>query len=315
MATFFPTQVVLEVTSACNLSCKGCAIHGPDRFVTRPTGPMPEKYWQAAIAEMGSWNRELNLTAHGGGEPLLHPQFKAILQFAKSFPKLRTGFLTNGMLLDANWSEFVVSIGLDWIGFSIDGVSSETHRVVRKKSNLDQIEKHLRDLLSVRERAKTTQPFVTLNMVAYEEVINQKKLFLERWLNKVNNITISHYRNPPDSRRWPTVPSERKPCFLLWSQMIVACDGRVGLCCEDFNIDFPLGRIGEKPLIEIWNGPEIARLRSMHEKADFESHPMCRECDTWADNIVQKIETDHQVGCTMFHKASQTEYKPLCVRK
>ncbi len=311
MTIYFPSQVILEVTSACNLSCKGCAMHGPDRFVTRPTGPMPEKLWRMAIAEIGSWNRELNLTAHGGGEPLLHPRLKEILQFAKSFQKLQTGFLTNGMLLDMNWSEFVVSLGLDWIGFSIDGVSPETHRIVRKKSDLDLIEKHLIDLLSARERAKAQKPFVTLNMVAYEEVADQKDLFVERWLDKVNNITISHYRNPPDSRRWPIVPSERKPCFLLWSQMVIACDGRVGLCCEDFNIDFPFGRIGEKPLIEIWNGPEISELRKMHELGDFESHPMCRGCDTWSDNIIQKTENNDRIGCRMFHKASQTEYKPL----
>ena len=311
MTIYFPSQVILEVTSTCNLSCKGCAIHGPDRFVTRPTGTMPEKYWRTAIAEIGSWNRELNLTAHGGGEPLLHPRLKEILRFAKSFPKLQTGFLTNGMLLDMNWSEFAVSLGLDWIGFSIDGVSPETHRIVRKKSDLDLIERHLLDLLSVREKSKALKPFVTLNMVAYEEVADQKELFVKRWLNKVNNITISHYRNPPHSKRWPLVPSDRKPCFLLWSQLGIACDGRVGLCCEDFNVDFPLGRIGEKPLIEIWNGPEISELRKMHERGEFESHPMCRECDTWADNIIQKTEENERTGCRMFHKASQTEYRPL----
>jgi radical SAM protein with 4Fe4S-binding SPASM domain len=272
---------------------------------------MPEAFWRTAIAEIGSWDRELNLTTHGGGEPLLHPQLKEILQFAKSFPKLQAGFLTNGMLFDMNWSEFALSTGLDWVAFSIDGVSPDTHRVVRKKSDLDLIEKHLTDLLWVKKRKKSQKPFISLNMVAYEEVVDQKDLFVKRWLNQVDNITISHYRNPPNSKRWPQVPSERKPCFLLWSQMVIASDGRVGLCCEDFNIDFSFGRIGDKPLIEIWNGPEFSELRKKHEHGDFESHPMCRECDTWADNIIQKTEENDHIGSRLLHRASQTDFKPL----
>ncbi len=129
---YLPSQVILEVTSACNLCCKGCAIHGPQHYVTRPMGTMEEKVWRTAIADIGSWGREVNLTTHGGGEPLLHPRLKEILTFAISFPRLEIGFLTNGMLLDQDWSEFLVSLGLDWISFSIDGVFPETHRIVRK---------------------------------------------------------------------------------------------------------------------------------------------------------------------------------------
>ncbi|MBF0228868.1 MAG: radical SAM protein [Desulfamplus sp.] len=322
MTTYFPSQVVLEVTSRCNLECKGCAVHGPDSFTTRQTGNMSEQDWRTAIKEIGSWDKELNLTAHGGGEPLLHPNFKEILQLVKSFPKLNAGFLTNGMLLNKEWAEFVVDIGLDWIGFSIDGVSPQTHKIVRKGSNLEIIEKHLLELLLIRERSsikkpsnkepsKSPKPLITLNMVAYDEVYDQKEQFVQKWLNKVDNITISHYRNPPSSRRALLVPQERKPCFLLWSQMIIASDGRVGLCCEDFNIDFPLGRVGEKPLIEIWNGSEISKLRKMHEAGDFTSHPMCHDCDTWSDNIIQKTEENKNLGFKMLHRASQTEYKPL----
>ncbi|MBF0111349.1 MAG: radical SAM protein [Desulfamplus sp.] len=311
MTTYFPTQVVLEVTSRCNLACKGCAIHGADSFTTRKTGDMQEEDWRAAIKEIGSWDRELNLTAHGGGEPLLHPNFKEILKLSKSFPKLNTGFLTNGMLFNKEWAEFVVDIELDWIGFSIDGVSPQTHKMVRSGSNLELIEKHLLDLLSIKEHAKRDKPTVTLNMVAYDEVYDQKEQFVQKWLNKVDNITISHYRNPPSSRRAALVPEKREPCFLLWSQMVIASDGRVGLCCEDFNIDFELGKIGKKPLIEIWNGSEISKLRKMHEDREFTSHPMCRDCDTWSDNIIQKTEENRNLGFKMLHRASQTEYKPL----
>lgn len=309
--TYLPSQVILEVTSACNLCCKGCAIHGPQHYVTRPMGTMEEKVWRTAIADIGSWGREVNLTTHGGGEPLLHPRLKEILTFAISFPMLEIGFLTNGMLLDQDWSEFLVSLGLDWISFSIDGVSPETHRIVRKRSDLNVIEDNLSTLLDIKQNAGTQKPRVMLNMVAYDEVLDQRELFVERWINKVDSIMISHYRNPPDSKRWPGIPADRKPCFLLWSQMVIAWDGRLGLCCEDFNIDFPLGRVTESPLLEIWNGQEISRVRNMHERGEFDSHSMCRVCDTWADNSIVHESKNEARGYRIIQKASQTVYSAL----
>jgi len=269
-----------------------------------------EKVWRKAIAEIGSWGHVVNLITHGGGEPLLHPDLKSILTFARSFSSLETGFLTNGMLMDREWAEFVVSAGLDWICFSIDGVSAETHGMVRKGSDLDTIERNVTTLLEIKQNAKAEKPRVTLNMVAYDEVLYQQDLFLDRWIDRVDSVMISYYREPPDSKRWPTVPTPRKPCFLLWTQMVIAWDGRLGLCCEDFNIDYPLGRVGDGTLPDLWNGTYMSQLRGLHEKGEFKAHPMCRVCDTWADGIVTEAK-DEVRGYRIRRKASQTEYSVL----
>ncbi|MEE4355740.1 MAG: radical SAM protein [Desulfococcaceae bacterium] len=302
-----PSQVVLEVTNACNLKCKGCAVHGPHRFVTRPVLMMKEKLWRTVIEEAGSWNHDINLTLHGGGEPLLHPHLRDIIAYAKTFPRLNTGFLTNGMLMDRTWSEFVLEKNMDWIAFSIDGVLPETHKIVRQKSDLYRIEKNLATLLELRQKNGSGKPAVSLNMVTYEEVADQQEAFLAKWLHLVDSISISHYRNPPSSRRWPRVPLERTPCFLLWNQMIIASDGRLGLCCEDFNIDYCIGKVGEKTLAELWNGPEMTKMRKLQEQGDWDKHPMCRICDTWADNYPQKEDTNP--GYSIIRRASQTEYR------
>ena len=144
MEKHFPTHLVLEVTGRCNLRCKGCAFHGPEAFVTRPMGDMSEDIWRKTIEEAGAWGHEVHLAVNGGGEPLLHPQLKDIVMFALSFPSLRVGFLTNGMLFDRDWTEFVVDCGMDWFAFSIDGLSPDTHRLVRKGSDLEIVEKNLR---------------------------------------------------------------------------------------------------------------------------------------------------------------------------
>ena len=308
MQNSLPAHLVLEVTSRCNLRCKGCAFHGPQAFVTRPAGDMSEEIWRATIQEAGGWGHEVHLAVNGGGEPLLHPQLKDIIAFSLSFPSLNVGFLTNGMLLDRDWTAFLVDCGMDWIAFSIDGLSPDTHRLVRKGSDLRVVEEHLTTLLKEKERSGVSKPAISLNMVAYDEVVDQTEAFIERWINRVDHVMISHYRSPPSTKRWPGVPAEKQPCSLLWSQMVIAWDGRLGLCCEDFNMDYSLGRAGEKPLLELWNGEKMSRVRKVHEQGRYGDHPMCRGCDTWADGMVREVR-DEERGLTVVSKASQTVYR------
>ena len=302
-----PANVILETSALCNVSCLGCALHGPHRFVTRDFGHMPRSVWEPVVREIGSWNTKVSLATHGGGEPLLNPQLMEILKLANSFPNLETGFLTNGMLLDEAWADFLTDVELDWVAFSIDGVSPKTHDKVRRGSDLLRVEQNLMTLLRMKKDKGTDFPHVKLNMVAYDSIKDQRDAFVEKWVDRVEAVMISHYRNPPDSKRWPGVPEKRQMCNLLWSQVIIAWDGRIGLCCEDFNIDFSLGRIGDDgTLLELWNGAEISKVRKLHEQGQFDQHPMCRVCDTWAEGYVRKETVDR--GITIVTTPSQTVY-------
>ncbi|MBU0463744.1 MAG: radical SAM protein [Proteobacteria bacterium] len=303
-----PSSIILEVSALCNVSCLGCALHGPDGFVVRPFGNMKRETWEPVIREIGSWDKKVCVSAHGGGEPLMNPDLRDILSLAKSFPNIEVGFLTNGMLMDESWAEFVISAGLDWIAFSIDGVTPETHDKIRWKSDLVKVEKNLEMLLTLKKKKQSMVPKVKLNMVAYDAIMDQKDAFVEKWINKVDGVMVSHYRNPPESKRWPNVPAERKPCSLLWSQAVVAWDGRLGLCCEDFNIDHSPGRVGKDAgLLELWNGPELSNLRTLHKNGQYENHPMCIECDTWAEDYARET-LKNKKGYNVTDSPSQTAY-------
>lgn len=304
-----PANVILEVSALCNLSCLGCALHGPCGFVKRPFGNMKKEVWEPVIREIGSWNRDVALTAHGGGEPLLNPQFRDILQLASTFPSVKTGFLTNGMLFNESWADFIISIKLDWIAVSIDGTDPQTHDMIRRGSNLGMVEKNLGTLLKAKEKSGSSLPHVKLNMVAYDQIIDQQDSFVERWIDKVDSVMVSHYRNPPESKRWPGVTAdERRACPLLWSQAVVAWDGRLGLCCEDFNIDHSPGKVGEgESLLKLWNGKELSQIRKLHTSGEYDSHPMCRLCDSWAEEYCRSIIPD-QNGYEVIKTPSQIVY-------
>lgn len=304
-----PANVILETSALCNVSCLGCALHGPASFVQRPFGNMKKEIWEPVIREIGSWNRKVAVTVHGGGEPLLNPGLKDIITLAKSFSNIEIGFLTNGMMLDESFADFLIDIKLDWVAWSIDGVLPETHDIIRSHSDLIRVETNLNTLLKVKKNKGSVLPSVKLNMVAYDEIMDQQDAFVEKWIDKVEAVMVSHYRNPPSSKRWPNIPDKRERCNLLWSQAVVAWDGRMGLCCEDFNIDFSPGRIGGgKGLLELWNGREFSKVRELHTKGLYDQHPMCRSCDTWAEDYARTESFDDKHGCCVVKSPSQTVY-------
>ena len=148
-------------------------------------------------------------------------------------------------------------------------------------------------------------------MVAYDEIMDQKDAFVEKWKNKVETIMISKYRNPPQSKRWPNIPDKREKCNLLWSQAVISWDGRLGLCCEDHNFEFSPGMTGRgKSLLELWNGKEFSRVRQIHVNEQYHEHPMCSVCDSWAEDYARK-NLDNKRGYSVVQSPSQTVYSKV----
>jgi radical SAM protein with 4Fe4S-binding SPASM domain len=65
-----------------------------------------------------------------------------------------------------------------------------------------------------------------------------------------------------------------------FKQFNILRDGRVSLCCVDFNEEAIVGDIRKQSIDEIWNGsPELARHRAALGTQDVASlHPICKRC-------------------------------------
>jgi pyruvate-formate lyase-activating enzyme len=90
--TDFPPYVQIEPTNYCNLSCPRC----PTRYMTYPKGIMEGNVFSAIIDECVGHETVVKL--YFLGEPLLHPDFDAMLIYAATH-KVPVGVVTNGSLL------------------------------------------------------------------------------------------------------------------------------------------------------------------------------------------------------------------------
>ncbi len=316
----YPREIILETTNHCNLRCRFCHFHAERSFQKRPKGFLSPNIWEKVFADIESWSPKtegVTLCLHGAGEPLLHPHLREILQAARKIPGVKLGFMTNAMLLDEAWTKFLVSLPLDWLWFSVDGARPETNDFFRRGARLSIIEKNIRRLIKEKEKRGQEIPQLFFNMVAYPEVSEgEKEEYLLRWLPYAGGITISRFR--PLASKKLLRPEERakiaeKPCPLLYRQMVIAWDGRVGLCCEDINVEYQLGHVEKEGLLDIFNGPQANRAREAHEKGKREEIALCRECEVWAAEEILSLQEQEINGrrTRVFYRPSGRQHLPL----
>lgn len=72
------------------------------------------------------------------------------------------------------------------------------------------------------------------------------------------------------------------PCHYLWrGPVYIKHNGDVYPCCQSYMLDgAPIGRIGEKPLQEIYDSPEMRRMRQLHASGRAGEIDICAKCFT-----------------------------------
>lgn len=123
------TSLYMYISGSCNLACRHCWIE-PD-FQAGDNGGkhIPLEYVEKAIREAKPLG--LSSVKLTGGEPMLHPDFREIVQLIGN-AGLKVHIETNGTLVDRAMAEFLRrSNKVKFISVSVDGVDAETHERLR----------------------------------------------------------------------------------------------------------------------------------------------------------------------------------------
>lgn len=130
-----PFQVILDLTSRCNLKCVMCYFAETDRLNFRPfdTGPadgnMPMPVFEKIAAELFPRARRVALGC--AAEPMIHPRFREILAIAGRYGVPDLWFPTNLLALTEGTAEAIRDAGVRTVAASIDGVTKETYEKIR----------------------------------------------------------------------------------------------------------------------------------------------------------------------------------------
>lgn len=142
-------SLVIDLTYNCNAKCGYCR-WGDSTTPNRVNQPDSN----ILIDKETLKNLKAERVVFSGGEPLLRKDLETIVAYYKKLEIPSIVMITNGLLLEANRLESLVSAGLTGITFSLDGADYETLRRTRgySRSMVDRIMRNVSSVLSLKSR-------------------------------------------------------------------------------------------------------------------------------------------------------------------
>ncbi|MFO7300877.1 MAG: radical SAM/SPASM domain-containing protein [Acidobacteriota bacterium] len=264
-----PDIVQIESTNLCNAKCVFC----PRDEMHRRQGVMAFDLFRRIVdqcAELGITHVRL----HNYGEALLDRQIAAKVRYAKERGIQEVGMISNGSLLTADLARELIDAGLDAINISVDASGKEVFERTRVHLDYDTVIGNIRTLHRLRGEAGRRRPRLILSFVRQNNS-DEERRFIEEWSRIADKIHITDLHNWAGTLH--TQSDVRYPCYRLWQTFTVLWDGRVSLCCADFDGRNVLGDLRTSTIVEVWNSPLYRAARRQHLESG--GPEICRSCD------------------------------------
>ena len=289
----YPKNIMIEVTNACNLKCSMCY----NRKMKRKTGFINRDLFIKALDQARDLDIE-NIALYTTGESFLHPEIFEFISLAKNKGFKYVYITTNGLLLDQERCNKIISSGLDSIKFSVDAGSKAVYERDKPGALWDDLLANIRKLRSIRDASRSNLKIFASFVISdsnFSDLENYNSLFNSLVDQTLYSFVLNHGGLQKNSDSCDFLKSiylysqnasrQRLPCSYLWNRFVVTYDGRLSLCCLDFEGRLTYGDISKQTLKECWNSKEMAIFRGQHKGGHFDKIDICRKCNTFRIDI------------------------------
>ncbi len=265
-----PSEVLLEVTSHCNLRCPNCR---RSEFITQPMH-MDRDVCLSILDRCG--NDVEMVFLFGWGEPFLWPHLPDAINRCRSHG-ITTDVTTNAAFPYSLAAQAVMEAGPDLLVIAMDSHIPEIYEKYRLGARFDDVVRTGRELIgAAREAGKGTK--VVMQMIRWPEMHHRDAEY-RKFVRSLNPDGISVRRCTVADRPENSIASSlrRRPCPVLWhGPAYIRADATVFPCCTLDRL--PLGSLREHSLDELWNNDTMRGLRQLHRDVSFDSLPECVGC-------------------------------------
>jgi len=219
------------------------------------------------------------------GEPLIHPELPEMVRYTKAHAGGRVQISTNAALLSEEKAQALLEAGIDRINIDIDGYTRETYEGVRRKLSFDQVVNNTKNLLKLR-RKSGKRLFISISIIRMKETEGELKAFRKYWkplADRVLEVEYNVWLKKVGTKSGLTngAGSFTCPCKFLWDQLVVLHDGRVPLCCLDYDGQVVVGNMLNETIPQIWNGARLNKIRHFHTNMEMGKIPTCAACNQY----------------------------------
>ena len=278
-----PERLAIETTNLCNANCIMC----PRENMTRPKGIMSKETHSCLLERFYPWRKSIHAISHAGiGEPLMDPSiFEKIKAEKAFFENVMISVYSNGSLLSKTNSLKLLDSGVDHISISLNAYYPDSYA---KIMNL----KYSHTLSNVKQLIKIKIkkfPDIRISVSIIPQPILQKdeiKKFKNYWSFIADNVIIPPYITWGNHFSMHNRTIDHKaPCIYPWEVMLIDYDGRVKICCEDYDSNLSPGNVFDKAPQELFCSDIFNLYRNKFLEMNF-FNPMCKECSETGKDVL-----------------------------
>lgn len=279
-----PLEINLETTVRCNLRCPMC----PRTGAGYPNADLPDELVYRTLDQAAELGTE-QVLLFGLGEPFMDRRIFDILRYCRA-RGLGTMISSNGSFLDADRRARLLDVGCDQLIVSIDGASAATYSRYRIGGHFDRVVGYARALAE--EKAARRSPMtLVVQMIRMRDNLHEEGEFVRYW-RAVRGVDLVRVKDedvglPEHATRDGNGRQRVNPCHVLWrGPFCVRYNGDVFACSHMATGGAaPLGNIADASLGDLWNSPEMQRLRALHAGGQHMADRFCADCQCFRPRL------------------------------
>lgn len=255
-----PVHVDIEMASDCNLRCSMCP-YGDNDHPYLQRGMMDTDMAKRAVDEAGAMGVD-SLKYQFRGEPGLNKHLEEIVEYSSRWPFVDKFMNTNGLAFSPSRIKRLAQAGLTRVILSVDGATRATYEKIRVQGNWDRLRARFKDFIAAGHK-------VQVQMTVQPDNQHEVAKFLTLWPGA-----------KAVAKRLRQTGTVRAHCAQPYRRLIVAHDGTIFGCCNNWHNEFPVGDFRTQSLKEVWNGDRMNQLRK-HAKEGTGPCANCGVGEAW----------------------------------
>jgi radical SAM protein with 4Fe4S-binding SPASM domain len=272
----FPTYVLVEPVSACNLRCVMC-FQVDKTFTRKPhMGVMDFDLYRRVIDELAAGGTKA-MTMASRGEPLLHPRRGEMVTHASGkFIDLKLN--TNATKLTERLCHELLATELTELVFSIEAEHAELYEKIRVGGKFTEVLRNIERFRDIRERHYPRSDVVTTASGVFFRDDQDAQKFADFWSQRVDHVATVECEARWDTYNNVPHPDRSHPCDYLWERMYIWWDGKVNPCDVDYKSELSLGDVTTTSISDVWHSDAYTRMRTAHLAGARATYMPCDRC-------------------------------------
>lgn len=276
-------HAILEINNSCNINCLMCNT----RLATRKISLMDDQLLEEVVIKLKQVGCN-TFSLHTIGDPLANPKLENVFKILSKHDA-KASITTNGLLMHRykdmlkNYMDVCSAVR-----FSIDGVTKETYEKIRAGGKWETL---LESLDTAVNELKPIGFYITITMVVSNDNFHEIGDYIVKFRDYVDfphldlSFGLINSLSPDNSyfnevKLFDKFIYKKNPCGFVSNPMpYVHVDGKVSVCCRDYDGSLQVGDLRSTEIKEILTkSDKLNQLKECHKTGKLDQYNLCDTC-------------------------------------